>query len=136
MGTINIYNDENNTTYQVFVDLVSGYLSPEDLGGTANGEFDIWLRISTNIPKDNISSYGQYVVRDLTDVAPGASSPADDFNALIQGYIDYFMSDAGMAMSSSSSSTSSGSSNSSSSNSSSSNSSTSSLSTSSSSLLG
>ena len=103
MGTINIYNDENNTTYQVNVVLASGYLTPEPTGG-GTGEYDIWLKITTTIPQSDGSSFGAYVVRTLDDVAPGASAPAADFKALIQGYIDYFMTEAELTYSSSSSS--------------------------------
>lgn len=127
MAQINIYHEENNRTYQVYVNLKSGLLYTDANGG-GTGEQDYYLDIYTNIPgADGAAQTEHYVVRTLNDVAPDAANdPAADFQELIIDYIKYFMGQGELGQSSSSSSSSSGSSSSSSSSSSNSSSSSSS----------
>lgn len=134
MATINIYHEENNRTYQVYVNLKSGLLY-SDANGGGTGQQDYYLDISTNIPgADGSVQTEHYVVRKLDDVAPNAANnPAADFQELIVDYIKFFMGQGDLGQSSSSSSSSSQSSNSSSSESNSSSSSSSKSSSSSSS---
>ena len=101
MGTINIYNDENNRTYQINVDLIQSVLDD-----TTDGSIDMFLRIRTNIPNPSGPAFGTFLVRSLADVAPG-KPPASNFDDLILGYIEYFSEQGELGQSSSSSSSSS-----------------------------
>lgn len=106
MGTINVYFDEDNRTYQVTATLKQGLLAPElNTGGVditdANMEF--YLEISTNIRKLDGTLFPKYIVRSLSDVAPG-SSPVTNYTDLVNNYVNYFLVTAEMGMSSSSSS--------------------------------
>ena len=120
MATINVYHDEDNKTYQINVSLKQSFLSPE-LGtggaGLTDANLEFYLTINTTIKKVDNTGFGTYVVRSLSDVAPGAG-PASSWTELINDYVDYFLTAAEMGMSSSSTSSSSDSSGSSSSSSS------------------
>lgn len=107
MGIIYIYNEEDNSRLQINVELKYGFLASE-LASANRSEY--YLEITPNFRKANGSAFNKFVVRTLTDVAPGATTPATDFQELIDDYVDYFMTAAEMALSSSSSSTSSSSS--------------------------
>jgi hypothetical protein len=108
MATISILHEEDGSTSTVTVVLQSTILSDQDMAR------DAYLLISTNIKKVDGTAFPVYVIRDLTDVAPGAGA-ATTFTILVNDYIDYFVNEAQLGYSSSSSSSSSGSSSSSSS---------------------
>ena len=103
MGTINIYDDEIDQTYQVTVDLQHRFLAPESAGSYL-GQDDYYLELYTNIPKADGSQQPHYLVRTLSDVDPDSSPPAADFQALVVGYVEYFLTQGELGMSSSSSS--------------------------------
>ena len=104
MGTINIYNDENDQTYQVTVDLQHRFLAPEAYGSPDHlGEDDYYLDIYTSIPKADGTQQPHFIVRTLSDVDPDSTPPASDFQELVVGYVEYFMSQGELGMSSSSS---------------------------------
>ena len=105
MGIINIYNDENDQTYQVTVDLQHRFLAPESAGASL-GQDDYYLEIYTNIPKADSSQQLHHLVRTLNDVDPDSAPPAADFQELVVGYVEYFMTQGELGMSSSSSSSS------------------------------
>lgn len=106
MGTINVYFDEDNRTYQVTATLKQGLLAPEsNTGGTnlTDGDMEFYLEISTNIKKLDGGSFPKYIVRSLADVAPGAGA-STTYTSLINNYVNYFITTAEMGLSSSSSS--------------------------------
>lgn len=111
MGTINVYHDEDDRTYQVVATLKQGILSPElNTGGTAvtDSEIEFYLEITTNIRKFDNSTFPKFIVRSLSDVAPGAATnPATSWTVLMNEYVSYFLTTAEMGMSSSSTSSSS-----------------------------
>ena len=109
MATVQIFHEEDGSTSTVTVSLQNGLLSDSLM------ENESYLTISTSIRKVDGTVFPTYVIRDLTDVAPGASSPAVNFTTLVNGYIEYFVSQAEFGQSSSSSSSSDGNSESSSS---------------------
>lgn len=123
MGTINVYHDEDDKTYQVVATLKQGILSPElSTGGTGltDAATEIYLEITTTIKKVDGSLFPKFIVRSLNDVAPGAATnPATSWTILMNEYVEYFLTTATLGMSSSTSSSSSQSSPSSSSSSSS-----------------
>ena len=101
MATIQIFNEEASANSTVTVDLKTTMLADplEDMVVKS------YLTISTNIKDVNGSSYPIFVIQDLSDIAPGASA-ATTFTELIDGYIAYFIGDAELGQSSSSSSSS------------------------------
>lgn len=119
MGVINIYHEENDATYQVYVDLNSRLLA-NDANNGGTGVVQYYLDIYSNVPNpDGTGQNEHYVVQTLNDVAPNAiNDPASDFQELIIDYIKYFMSLGELGLSSSTSSSSNSSSSSSSSSSS------------------
>lgn len=116
MAQITIFNEEENQSYTMTVLLERKSLKQD---GVAVGESQYYLLISTDMLKGDGSAFENFIVKDLTDVAPGASSPASNFSTLLDGYVDYFVDNSGTVVSSSSSSSSYGLSSSSSSSSSS-----------------
>lgn len=111
MGTINVYFDKDNRTYQVTAALKQGLLAPDlNTGGTnlTDGDMEFYLEISTNIKKLDGTSFPKYVVRSLADIAPpippGSAIPVTNYTDLINNYVGYFLAIAEMGMSSSSSS--------------------------------
>jgi len=102
--TIRIYNQANNRYYTATVDAFANIL---DNNGT-DMNVDYYLKITTTmrISVTN-AAFPQYVIRYLTDVPPGYSSPAATFTDLINDYIDYFITQANLGYSSSSTSSSS-----------------------------
>jgi hypothetical protein len=115
MATVQIYNQGDDRQYTVTFALKSTLL--KDQGVT--GENDYYIDVSTTLTFPNKSSFGHFVVRDLSDVPPGYPV-ATDFSNLCSSYISYFMDQSELVYSSSSSSNSSSSSSSNSSSSSSS----------------
>jgi hypothetical protein len=105
MATISVYHPENNRTYQVTVDIYSGVMDQNSEIGS-----DYYFRISTTMRKqsDN-SAFPVYVIRSLSDVAPGFPV-ATSFTQLINDYVQYFINEQELGQSSSSSSESSSSS--------------------------
>ena len=103
MATIQIFHEETGSTYTVSAVLRSSILSDGDMTRSA------YLIISTTIRQLDGSVYPKYLVKDLTDIAPGAGA-ATTFTELINGYIEYFVGQSQFGQSSSSSSTSSSSS--------------------------
>jgi hypothetical protein len=109
--TIRIYNQADNRYYTVTVDSFGTSL---DTNGT-DMSTDYYLKITTSMRvKSTGAAFPQYVIRYLTDVPPGYAA-AETFTDLINSYIDYFIVQANLGMSSSSSSSSSSNSSSSSS---------------------
>ncbi len=110
MATISIYQAEDNRTYQVTVDVFTSVLDQTYLLPSNTYDIDYYLRISTTLRKsiDN-SSFPTYVVRTLNDVPPGYSA-ASSFTELVDDYVEYFIAQAELGMSSSSSESSSSSS--------------------------
>jgi hypothetical protein len=107
MATVQIKHEEDNSTSTVTITLQSTILSDQDMVR------DSYLLISTNIKRVDGSGFPTYLVRDLTDVAPGAGA-ATTWTELVNDYIEYFVAEAEFGQSSSSSSSSSDSSSSSS----------------------
>jgi len=103
MATIKILHEEDGSTSSVNVILASAILSDQDMVR------DSYLLISTTIKKVDGTAFPTYLVRDLTDVAPGAGA-STTFTELVNDYIDYFVNEAELGQSSSSSSNSSSSS--------------------------
>jgi hypothetical protein len=99
MATVQIFHEEDGRTSTVSINLASSILSDMDMVR------DTYLLVNTSIRKSDGSAFPAYLVRDLSDVAPGAGV-ATDWTELVNGYIDYFVSDAGLGQSSSSSSSS------------------------------
>lgn len=124
MATIYVFNEAENKTYTVTVD-VFGTVVDKLLALPTDGDIDYYLKISTTMRKavDN-SAFPVSIIRTLNDVPPGYLA-ATDFTDLIENYIEYYMDESELGASTSSSSTSSKSSSSSSSTSSSSKSSSS-----------
>jgi len=97
MANIQIFHEETGSTYNVSVVLSSSILS------NSNMTRDSYLILTTTIPKLDRTSYPSYLIRDLSDTAPGAGA-ANDFTELVNGYIEYFVSESQLGQSSSSSS--------------------------------
>ena len=100
MATISILHEEDGSTSSVNVVLASAILSDQDMVR------DSYLLVSTTIKKVDGTAFPIYLIRDLTDVAPGAGA-ASTFTDLINDYVDYFVNEAQLGYSSSSSSSSS-----------------------------
>ena len=105
MATINIFAAARNANYTVTVepffsvtDAVYADSSEEDAGN-----YEYYLKITTTLPQAAGGAYPVYMIRDLYDVAPGSASPASDFNALVQDYIEYYINGNILVSSSSSS---------------------------------
>jgi len=100
MATIKIFSDESNQYYTVNFELKSTNLSD------GVGTLDFYLLVSTTMKTKTGATQTTFLVKDLTDVPPGGSSPAADFTELMQQYVTYYVAQAGMEESSSSSSSS------------------------------
>ena len=101
MATIQIFHEEDGRISTVTVNLQTGILSdPSNLGTR-----DSWLLISTNLRRPDGTGFPIYLARNLSDTAPGFGV-ATDFTELVEGYIEYFMDQAELGYSSSSSSSS------------------------------
>ncbi len=105
MGVINIYNDEDNRTYQVNFDLKTGLVIESQT--TTPGVVDYWLEVYTNIPKADGTRFTRSIVRSLSDIPPSEVTPATDLAELVAMWVEYFMTQAELAQSSSSTSSSS-----------------------------
>jgi len=103
MPTISIYQAEDNKTYQVSVDINSSILDMVD-GSPSDCQTDYYLKITTTLKKaiDN-SSHPIYIIRTLSDV-PTGYLPASTFTELVDDYVEYFINQAELGQSSSSSS--------------------------------
>jgi len=117
MTTIRVFNEEQNKYYQVDVSLFSAVMDRVN-NLPSNGDIDYYLKITTTMKYPDGTSFGEYVIRNLSDVPTGYSA-ATTFTQLVNDYIEYFQVQATLGQSSSSSSSSSTSSSSSSSSSSS-----------------
>jgi hypothetical protein len=102
MPTVSIYQAEDNKTYQVSVDINSSILDMVD-GSPSNCQTDYYLKITTTLKKaiDN-SSHPIYIIRTLSDV-PTGYLPASTFTELVDYYVEYFINQAELGKSSSSS---------------------------------
>lgn len=98
MGQVTVYHEEDNAYYTVMFDLRSSLLSD------GSGASEYYLLISTSIRKPDRSAMSTYVVKALTDVPPGYSPPAASWTELCQWYIEYYMDQAELGYSTSSSS--------------------------------
>jgi hypothetical protein len=98
MASIKIFSDEANQYYTVNFDMKTTYLSDGDV------TMDFFLLVSTTMKTKAGATLPTYMVKDLTDIPPGGSSPAADFTDLMQQYVAYYVSQAGLEESSSSSS--------------------------------
>jgi len=103
MAIIPIFNEEENKSYTMTVTLNRKSLKQN---GVAVGEAEYYLLVVTDMLKGDGSAYENFIVKDLTDVAPGAVTPAASFSALMDGYVDYFVQNSATVYSSSSSSSS------------------------------
>lgn len=109
MATISIYQEEDNKTYQVSVDINSSILDLVN-GSPSNGDIDYYLKITTTLKKSSDgSSFPTYVIRNMSDVPDGYST-ATTFTELVDDYVQYFIDQAQLGQSSSSSESSSSSS--------------------------
>ena len=109
MATISIYQVENNRTYQMTVNIASAVLEKIS-GSPSDAAVDYYLTVSTTLRKSSDNSlFPTYVVRGLYDVPPGYAT-ASSFTELVDDYIEYFITQAELGMSSSESSSSSSSS--------------------------
>lgn len=106
MATVNIYDQGNDTTYNVSFNLKSTLLSNID----ATGETDFYLDISTTMKKPDNTAFEHFIVRNLSDIPPGYVGDATSFSNLCSKYMTYFMDQSELIASSSSSSNSSSSS--------------------------
>lgn len=102
MATISIYQEEDNKTYQVSVDINSSILDLVN-GSPSNGDTDYYLKITTTLKKSDGSSFPTYVIRNMSDVPDGYST-ASTFTELVDDYVQYFIDQAQLGQSSSSSS--------------------------------
>jgi len=103
MATIYVFNEAENKTYTVTVD-VFGTVVDKLLALPTDGDIDYYLRISTTMRKtvDN-SAFPVSIVRTLDDVPPGYPT-ATDFTDLVENYIEYYMDESELGASTSSSS--------------------------------
>ena len=103
MPTISIYQEEDNRTYQVNVDVNTAIFDRVN-GAPSDYQADYYLIITTNMKKavDN-SSYPTYIIRNLSDTPPGYLA-ATTFTELVNDYIEYFSDQSELGQSSSSSS--------------------------------
>ena len=99
MATVQIYHEEDGRTSSISITLASAIVSDMDMVR------DSYLLISTGIRKLDGSGFPTFLVRSLSDTAPGAGV-ATDFTDLVNGYVDYFVNEAEFGQSSSSSSSS------------------------------
>ena len=104
MATVQIFHEEDGSTSTVSVSLSSAILSKID-GSPADMVRDSYLLVTTSIRRADGTAFPSYLVRDLSDTAPG-SGAATDFTDLVNGYIEYFVDQAELGQSSSSSSSS------------------------------
>jgi hypothetical protein len=109
MAKVNVYDQGTNRTYTVSFDLKSSILND----GVLPLPSDFYLDVYTSMTNAAGSSFGHYVVKTLTDTAPGVVGAANDFSDLCKQYITYFINEMELLESSSSSSESSSSSSSS-----------------------
>ena len=98
--TIRVFNQSDSKYYTVTVDFASSVINAVN-GVPTNIETDYYLKISTTM-KFHGAAFPEYLVRTLNDV-PAGYAPAN-FTELIQDYIDYFVTQAELGWSSSSSS--------------------------------
>jgi len=104
MANMQIYHSENNTNYSFSADIRTTLLSSGTAGG-GTGTYDYYLLVSTSIPKTDGSSFLPAVIRTLSDVPPsGFSPPASNFTELMQWWLEYYLNQAELGFSSSSSS--------------------------------
>lgn len=115
MGTISVYNDEDNKTYKVTANLKQGLLAPDqntDGAGKTLADVEFYIEITTDIKKPDGTAYGKFIVRSLADVAPSIvgspsftpNTPATGWTQLLNDYVEYFLTASLMGWSSSSSS--------------------------------
>jgi len=104
--TIRVFNQADSRYYTVTIDMFSSVLDLNDIGENVDVSMDYYLKINTTMRKrsDN-SAFPEYLIRTLNDVPPIYGTPAN-FTELIDDYVDYFVNQAELGMSSSSSSSS------------------------------
>jgi hypothetical protein len=103
MPTISIYQAEDNKTYQVSVDINTAILDRVN-GSPSDYQADYYLKITTTMRKAvDGSAHPIYIIRTLSDV-PTGYLPATTFTELVDDYVQYFIDQAELGQSSSSSS--------------------------------
>ncbi len=106
MAIVKIYEEESNKTYSVNFDLSKGILSPNVADPNSIGKEEYYLLVYTDMKKYDGSSFGKYVIKSYADVPP-LYSAATSFSDLVNGWVQYFIEQTELGMSSSSSSSSS-----------------------------
>jgi hypothetical protein len=84
MATLSVYSKADNRIHSVTINVVYGRLYD------GLGEAEYYLDISTDIRKNDGTSHGKSIIRNLSDVPPGFSTAAN-FKALISSWIEYFI---------------------------------------------
>jgi hypothetical protein len=103
MPTISVYQAEDNKTYQVSVDINTAILDRVN-GSPSDCQADYYLKITTTMRKAvDGSAHPIYIIRTLSDV-PTGYLPATTFTELVDDYVQYFIDQAELGQSSSSSS--------------------------------
>jgi len=104
MARISVYQEETNRTYSVTAEALASVMDMVE-GSASDGDIDYYIRISTNIPKVDGTSWPVYIIRKLTDNPPGVEySTPSTFTELINQYVTYFITVSQLTESSSSSS--------------------------------
>ena len=102
MPNISIYNQSENRYYTVTVDINSSILDVVN-GSASNATVDYYLKISTTMKKSSDkSSFPIYVIRSLSDI-PAGYPAVTNFTDLVDAYVSYFVNQAELGMSTSSS---------------------------------
>jgi hypothetical protein len=104
MATVQIFHEEDSSRSTVTVNIASAILSTVG-GSPADMVRDTYLLVTTTLRRVDGTAFPTFLVRDLSDTAPG-SPAASDFTELVNTYIDYFVDQAELGQSSSSSSSS------------------------------
>jgi len=99
MPTIDVFYENAKQKFTINLEVRTSALE-----NSTDGKYEYFLLLWTNF----LSDFGNYVIRDLTDVPPGYVGPAfTTFSDLIKAYIDYIVNDVVLESSSSNSSSSS-----------------------------
>jgi len=102
MAYVSIFNDEDNRYYRVNFDVKNSILADSN---TSTNE--TCLLITTTLKTGLGEAFPTFLIRTLDDVPPGGTPPATDFTDLCKMYIEYFLDQSTIGLSSSSSSSSS-----------------------------
>jgi len=106
MPNVRVYNETDNRIYTVTMDIFTSVLDKVHglSSDGANGAVDFYMRVSTTMRRssDN-SALPEFIIRDLTDVPPGYAT-ALNFTELFDDYVEYYVDQAELGQSTSSSS--------------------------------